>query len=144
MNEKGDGWLIFATIALGIAGLMRIFDAVWAFSYKGPLPDGLQGALFGHTLSTYGWIYLVDAIILIACAAGVIARSQVSRWVGIIAGALACVSAIWLMPYFPVWSITYIVLGALVIYALAAYGGEPATTREPHATSQEPVMHGSA
>jgi len=129
MDGKGEGWLIFATIVLGIAGLMRIFDAIWAFTYKGPLPDGLQGALFGHTLSTYGWIYIGEAVILILCAAGVLARSQVSRWVGIIAGALACISAVWLMPYYPVWSITYVVLGGLVVYALAAYGGEPATSR---------------
>jgi len=142
MNGKGEGWLIFAAIALGIAGLMRIFDAIWAFSYKGPLPDGLQGALFGHSLSTYGWIYLVEAIILIACAAGVIARSQLSRWVGIVAGVLACVSAIWLMPYFPVWSFVYVVFGALVVYALAVYGGEHATVREPHTTSREPSLPG--
>jgi hypothetical protein len=126
MNGKGQGWVVFAAVVLGIAGIMRIFDAVWAFSYHGALPDGLQGAVFGHSLSTYGWIYLVEAIILIACAAGVIAGSQLSRWVGIAAGALACISAIWLMPYFPVWSIAYIILGGLVIYALAAFGGEPA------------------
>jgi hypothetical protein len=126
MNSKGQGWIVFAAVVLGIAGIMRIFDAVWAFSYHGALPDGLQGAVFGHSLSTYGWIYLVEAIILIACAAGVIAGSQLSRWVGIAAGALACISAIWLMPYFPVWSIAYIILGGLVIYALAAFGGEPA------------------
>jgi hypothetical protein len=126
MNGKGQGWVVFAAVVLGIAGIMRIFDAVWAFSYHGALPDGLQGAVFGHSLSTYGWIYLVEAIILIACAAGVIAGSQLSRWVGIAAGALACISAIWLMPYFPVWSIAYIILGGLGIYALAAFGGEPA------------------
>jgi hypothetical protein len=31
------------------------------------------------------------------------------------------------MPYFPVWSLTYIALSAGVIYALAAYGGKPET-----------------
>jgi hypothetical protein len=91
-----------------------------------PFRTACKGAVFGHSLSTYGWIYLVEAIILIACAAGVIAGSQISRWVGIAAGALACISAIWLMPYFPVWSIAYIILGGLVIYALAAFGRDPA------------------
>ena len=27
------------------------------------------------------------------------------------------------MPYYPIWSLTYLALGALVICALAAYGG---------------------
>jgi hypothetical protein len=128
MNGKGQGWIVFATIVLGIAGVMRIIDAIWAFNYHGPLPDGLQGALLGHSLSTYGWIYLFEGIILIAAAAGVVSGSQLGRWVGIIASGLACISAIFLMPYFPVWSVTYIILTGLVIYALAAYGGERVTS----------------
>ena len=126
MNGKGEGWLIFAAIALGIAGLMRILDAIWAFSYKGPLPDGLQGALFGHSLTTYGWIYLIVGIVLVLCAFGVMARSQVSRWIGIIAAAVLAISAVWWMPYYPVWSLTYVGVGVFVIYGLAAYGA-----REP-------------
>jgi hypothetical protein len=27
------------------------------------------------------------------------------------------------MPYYPIWSMTYIFLGALVVYALVAHGG---------------------
>jgi len=129
MKEDGHGWLVFATVALGVAGIMRIFDAIWAFSYHGPLPDHLRGAVFGHSLKTYGWIYLCEAVILIASAAGVTTGSQASRWIGITAGALTSISAIWLMPYYPVWSIGYIILGLLVVYALAVYGGEPATAR---------------
>jgi len=37
------------------------------------------------------------------------------------------ISAIWWMPYYPIWSLTYIAIGALVIYALAAYGGKAET-----------------
>jgi hypothetical protein len=44
-------------------------------------------------------------------------------WVGIAAGAIGWISAIWWMPYDPVWSLTYVAIGALVICALAADGG---------------------
>jgi len=37
------------------------------------------------------------------------------------------ISAIWWMPYYPIWSLTYIAIGALVIYALAVYGGKAET-----------------
>jgi hypothetical protein len=127
MNDNHKGWLVFASVVLGVAGVMRIFDAIWAFNYKGALPDGLSGAVLGHSLSTYGWIYLIEAIILIGAAVGVTQGSQAGRWIGICAGALACISAVFLMPYFPVWSITYVILGGLVIYALAAYGGPTPT-----------------
>ena len=91
------------------------------------LPGNLEGAIFGHSLKTYGWIYLVVAAVLIACAVLVLSGSQVARWVGVVAGAIIAISAIWWMPYYPIWSLTYIAIGALVIYALVAYGGKTET-----------------
>jgi len=126
-DAPGFGWVWTAAILLGVAGVMRIFDAIWAFRYHGVLPEQLEGAIFGHSLKTYGWVYLVVAIILILCALFVLQGSQIARWVGIAAGAVAAISAVWWMPYYPIWSLTYVGLGAIVIYALAAYGGRTAS-----------------
>ena len=122
MNESGNGWTIFAGIALLVAGVMRIFDSIWAFRYHGVLPSNLEAAIFGHTLKTYAWVYLAVGIILILAGFGVMMQSQVSRWIGIFAAAILGISAIWWMPYYPIWSLTYIGICFFVIYALAAYG----------------------
>ena len=127
MDRRGEGLIVFSAILLGIAGIMRFFDAIWAFRYHGVLPAGLEGAIFGTSLKTYGWVYLIVAIVLIVGAVLVVNRSQVGRWIGIIAAAIGCVSAVWWMPYFPIWSLAYVGLCALVIYALAAYGGKEET-----------------
>lgn len=119
---RGDGWRLFAGTVLGIAGIMRIFDAIWAWSYGGVLPNDLEGAVFGHSLTTYGWVYLIVALILLGCSFGVMAGSQFSRWIGIAAGAIMAISAVWWMPYYPIWSLMYVLIGVLVIYALAAHG----------------------
>ena len=103
---------------------MRIFDAIWAFRYHGVLPNNLENAIFGHSLKTYGWVYLVVAAILLLSSFGVLARSQFSRWIGIFAGAVMAISAVWWMAYYPVWSLVYIFIGVLVVYALAADGGK--------------------
>ena len=63
-----SGWLTFSAVVLIIAGIMRVIDAIWAFGYHGAVPDGLQGALLGHSLATYGWVWLITGIILIAAA----------------------------------------------------------------------------
>jgi hypothetical protein len=123
MDDRGEGWMLFAAVVLGVAGIMRVFDAIWAFRYHGALPANLEAAVFGHSLKTYGWVYLVVAAILIVCAFAVLGRSQVARWIGVFAGAVACITAVWWMPYYPIWSLTYVALGALVIYALVAHGG---------------------
>ena len=119
---KGEGWRVFAGSVLGIASIMRFFDALWAFSYHGVLPENLEGAIFGHSLKTYGWIDLIIAAILLGASFGVVMGSQFSRWIGIIAGGLLAVSSIWMMPYYPIWALTYVAIGILVVYGLATYG----------------------
>jgi hypothetical protein len=124
MNPRGSGWITFAAVMLGVAGIMRIFDGLWAFRYDGVVPDKLEGAIFGHSLSTYGWVYLIVAAIFLVSAALVLNGSQIGRWVGVAGAAVGAVSAIWWMPYYPVWSLTYILISVLVIYALVVYGGD--------------------
>ena len=71
MNDRGHGWILFAAIVLGVAGIMRIFDAIWAFRYHGAVPQHLEDAIFGTSLKTYGWVYLIVGIILILCGLAV-------------------------------------------------------------------------
>jgi len=122
-DEAGAGWLVFAGTVLGIAGIMRIFDAIWAFRYDGVVPDGLEGAVLGTSLTTYGWTFLIVGAVLIVASFGVLTRSQFARWIGITAGALLAITSFWWMPYYPVWSLAYVLTGFLVVYGLAAYGG---------------------
>jgi hypothetical protein len=128
MDDRGHGWLVFSAVVLGVAGIMRIFDAIWAFRYHGVLPDNLENAIFGHSLKTYGWIYLVVGIVLILVAFAVVQGSEIGRWVGIVAGAIAAITSVFLLPYYPVWSLVYAALGVLVIYGLTAYGGKASVT----------------
>ena len=103
---------------------MRVFDAIWAFRCHGVLPQHLEDAIFGTSLKTYGRVYLAVAAVLILCGIAVVAGSQIGKWLGVLAGAIGAISAVWL-PYYPLWSLTYVGLGAAVIYALVTYGGEP-------------------
>jgi hypothetical protein len=123
---RRSGWLTFSAVVLIIAGIMRVIDAIWAFGYHGAIPDDLQGALLGHSLATYGWIWLITGIILIAAGVLVLGPSEapsaeISRWIGIIAAALAAISAMFVMPYYPVWALLYIILAILVVYGLSAH-----------------------
>jgi hypothetical protein len=120
--DPGFGWLFFAGTILGTAGVMRLFDALWAFRYDGVLPEELEGALFGTSLSTYGWVWLVVGAILIGSSFAVLFRSQFARWIGIIAGIVLAISAMWWIPYYPVWSLIYVMSGVLVVYGLAVHG----------------------
>jgi hypothetical protein len=121
-DERGSGWLMFASIILIFAGIMKIFDSLWAFRADKSLAR-LEDAVLGENLRNYGWFWLIFGILLIAAGFGVMSRSQVSRWFGIIVVAIAAVGSMAWMPYYPIWALTYVAIALLVIYGLAAHGG---------------------
>jgi hypothetical protein len=128
LSDRALGWLTFAGTLLGLAGIMRIVDSIWAFRYRGALPDGLKDATLGSELKTYGWLWLAVGCVLLLSSFLILMRSQLARWVGIFAAGLTAVSAVTWLPYFAVWSVVYIAMSVLALYALIAYGG-PAESR---------------
>ena len=127
-EAKGAGWLFFAGTVLGLAGIMRIVDSIWAFGYKGALPEGLKNGVLGDNLTTYAWVWLIVGFVLIGASFALMTGSQFARWIGYIAATIGAVSAIAWMPYYPVWSLVYIAIAVMVFYALARYGGRDTLT----------------
>ena len=125
-ESSGEGWLFFAGTILGLAGIMRIIDSIWAFRYKGALPDGLRDGVVGSNLKNYAWLWLIVGIVLVISSFLILVRSQFARWVGLFAAAIAAISAMTWMPYYPIWSLTYVGIAVLTFYALAAHGGRQA------------------
>jgi hypothetical protein len=122
-DRGGLGWLMFAGTLLGFAGVMRVIDAIWAFGYKGSLPDSLRDGVLGSNLKTYAWTWLIVGAIMIIASLSLLVGSQFGRWIGIAAAAIAGLSAATWLPYYPVWSVIYIAMAVVVFYALTRYGG---------------------
>ncbi|HWS46853.1 MAG TPA: hypothetical protein VN636_13385 [Acidimicrobiia bacterium] len=121
-EEQGSGWLTFAAIVLMFAGVMKLFDSIWAFRAKNTFAN-LPNATLGSTLKNYGWYWLILGILLIMAGFGVLNRSQLARWFGIVVVAVAGIASMAWMPYYPIWALTYVAIAILVIYGLAAHGG---------------------
>ena len=121
-TEKGSGWLFFAGTMLGLAGLMRIIDSIWAFGYSGTM--NLKDGVLGSSLHTYAWTWLIVGTVLVVSSFYVLVRAQFARWVGMIAAVVIGLTAMTWMPFYPVWSLTYVAIAMFVLYALAAHGGK--------------------
>jgi hypothetical protein len=103
-GRAGAGWLAFAAALLVISGAFKILDAVYAFKYDDEISENVQTIVFERDPATWGWIWLIVGIVIIA------------------AGIAAIMYLPWI--YFqPIWTILSVTLAVLVIYALAAYGG---------------------
>jgi len=66
---------------------------------------------------------MIVAAILVLAGIGVLYRGQFSRWIGVIAAAIAAISAMPWLPYYPVWSLIYVFIAIMVMYGLIAHGG---------------------
>jgi hypothetical protein len=123
-DERGYGWRMFAATILIFAGIMKLFDSIWAFRSKADLPNSqFVDATLGNSIKNYGWYWLVLGVILLLAGFLVLQRSQFARWIGIIASILTAIGSMAWMPYYPIWALVYVGLAVAVIYALAMYGG---------------------
>jgi hypothetical protein len=125
-EPPGEGWIFFAGTVMGLAGLMRVVDSIWAFrasDQAAPLTNGL----FGEKIENYAWLWLFVGLILIISSFLLLSGSQLARWVGFFAAAVMALSAITWIPYYPVWSLVYIIIAVMVFHALSRYGGPQAT-----------------
>jgi hypothetical protein len=120
--RTGEGWLLFSAIILVTGGVIRIFDAFWAFDKSDDFDNTVETVLFNHDLTAYGWLWLVMGLLLIAAGFGVLSGAQWARWFGIVVASLSAISAMLWIYVYPIWSLVGVVIAFSVIYGLATYG----------------------
>jgi hypothetical protein len=122
---KRSGWLTFVGVVLIVTGVMRTLDSIWAFHYNGTPVDKLHGAVLGHSLTTYAVIFLIVGIISVVAGYLVMRpgslSAEVSRRAGMGVAGFNVILALSWMPYYPVWSLLYIAMGIVIIYALVVH-----------------------
>jgi hypothetical protein len=122
--KRGMGWIIFAGIAMIIAGANMFINGLWALNASDTVVVRFKNTLlFSDTnLDTWGWIYVVIGALVLLAGVLIFWRSQVARWTGIVAATVqAVVAFFWL--FSPYWqgALVIIAIDMLVLYALVTY-----------------------
>lgn len=120
---QGLGWITFAATLLIVGGAFKIFDAFWAFKYDDDVPEELQTVLFENDLASWGWLWLLLGVLLIAAGLAVMRGAQWARWFGIAAAGFAAIVVFPWIYFQPLWTILSVSIALMAVYALAAYGG---------------------
>jgi uncharacterized membrane protein HdeD (DUF308 family) len=118
-ETKGTGWVTYAGIMLIVSGMISIIDAIWAFRYKDTLVDLV---FFENNIQTWGVIWLIVGVVLIAAGFGVFSAQSWARVTGIVAASVAVLSNLSWAEVQPQQSLIGALLGSLVIYGLAVHG----------------------
>ena len=122
MEEKGSGWLTFASIMLVIAGIGNFIWGITAVARDKLLINRL---LFAN-LTFWGIVFMVLGVFLVAAGIAVLNEAQWARLFGIIFCSCSIVFYLLVIWAYPVWSVLVIAIDVLIIYGLAEYGARRA------------------
>ena len=119
-EQRGTGWVSFAGVMLLIVGTLNVIEGIAAIGNAHFFVHNTHYVVAG--LNTWGWIVLCIGVIELAVGVGVFARSQFSRWAGVIILSLNSIAQLLMIPAYPFWSLSIFALDILEIYGLIDYG----------------------
>jgi hypothetical protein len=120
--STGSGWVDFAAIMLGFAGVWNVLNGILAIA-DSRVYVGDETFVFSD-LNTWGWIILILGALQLLAAFAVVRGSEVARWFGIVVAGLNAVGQLYFLPAFPLWSMALFAVDILIIYGLSVYGGK--------------------
>jgi hypothetical protein len=121
VDERGDGWLVFAGIMLMIVGVMNFIGGIAAIDDSKFFVGNAQFVI--SDLNTWGWVILLTGAVQVLAAVGIWARNQLSRWLGVGFASVNALAQLLMIAAFPLWSLALFSVDLLIIYGLVVYGG---------------------
>jgi hypothetical protein len=121
-DEPGGGWILFAGIMLMLVGVLNVIWGIAAIGDSSFFINDQKYIL--SNLNTWGWVTLILGVVQVGAAYSIWAGNQFGRWFGIVVAALSAIGALMSIPAYPFWSLAIFAVDVLVIYGLAAYGGQ--------------------
>jgi hypothetical protein len=120
-EPKGMGWVTFAVVMLGLAGIWNFVDGILAVSGSHVYTDNADYVFSG--LNTWGWIMMILGILMGLAALAILSGSEWARWFGIVIAGLNGIGNLMFVPVYPWWGLAVFAVDVLIIYGLAVYGG---------------------
>jgi hypothetical protein len=116
------GWILFAGIMLMLVGILNVIWGSAAIADSSFFINDTKYII--SNLNTWGWVTVILGAVQILAAFSIWNGNQFGRWVGIAVAGLSCIGALMSIPAYPFWSLAIFAVDILVIYGLAAYGGQ--------------------
>jgi hypothetical protein len=114
-NPRGEGWVAFAIVYLGLVGILNVIYGIAALSNKSYFHEN---SLLWSNLKTWGWILIILGAFQIVTAGLIYTRSAFGAIFGIFLASLAFIANFLSIGAYPAWSIIAMVLSGFVIWAL--------------------------
>jgi hypothetical protein len=119
---QGAGWVLFAGIMMAVVSVLNIIYGIAAIGDSSFFVGDQKYIL--SNLNTWGWVTLVIGAIQMFAAFSIWNGHAFGRWLGIAMAAVSSIAALLSIPAYPFWSLAIFAVDIMIIYGLAAYGGQ--------------------
>src|SRR4051794_14705171 len=123
-DERGDGWLAFSIVLLGIAGVLNVIGGISAVSDSKFWVHDVKYVV--GSLNTWGWVILCIGVIQLVVSYGIYLRNQGARWLGVFSLSLNAIAELLMIPAYPFWSLSIFALDFAAFLGLIFSGQRPA------------------
>ncbi len=120
-DERGFGWVVFSGVMIMIVGILNFIYGIAAIDESKFYIGNTKFVI--TDLKTWGWILTILGAIQILVGAGIWARSQAARWLGVFFASLNAIAQLLFLAANPWLSLALFTLDILVVYGLICYGG---------------------
>jgi hypothetical protein len=117
---RGYGLISFAFIMLNVIAFMNLIYGIAAVSQSHVFVAHAHYVV--GDLRAWGWVTIIVAVVQFFVALGVLAGSQVARWLAVAVVGLNALNQMLFLPAYPAWSLVVIALDVVALYGLCAYG----------------------
>jgi hypothetical protein len=119
--DPGRGWVLFAGIALALAGVLNIIYGIGAIGDSQFYVRDAEYVL--GNLHTWGWLMLVAGVVQAVAAIGIWAATEWGRWLGILSALGNMLIQFLVLPARPALAVTLFLIDVIVVYGLLTFGG---------------------
>lgn len=133
MNSKSmAGWIGFAGILMLIVGSIDFFQGLVAL-FEDEYFVVTDAGLLVLDLTGWGWAMLIWGTLLVIAGLGLLSAQTWARWFAIVVVSLNFLAQLGFLgqSQYPLWSLTVIALGIVILYALTARWDESTTDLAP-------------
>jgi len=120
-TRRGGGWSAFAGVYLMLAAMLNVLWGITALSKKDFF---IEDGLVWSSLSTWGWIAILAAIVQFVTGALIFARRMGGMILGIVVAMAGMLVNLVSIGAYPLWSCIGLVCNALVLWAVTVHSDE--------------------
>jgi len=116
MEDRVNGWWVFAGTLLFIAGVLNIIYGIGAIGDSKFFVGDAKYII--SSLHTWGWVTLFIGIVELIAGMSLFAGGGFGRVVGVVAASLSAIASLLSIPAAPFWSLAVFALSVIVIHQL--------------------------